>query len=352
MDAIITQSQLNELARYLDALWEKVGMDMRFSKHFLDRVNDARNIRPITLQEVSRLFVEAYKKFGPTFAKLGKRDEDIEGVLSDMKTNVNSPFAIKWQRDKKQFELLGQTVMRKKNFVPNKKTEKKYTVEAIQGRQMFGNPSQDLLEEISKVKKTNEAHAFVKEQLLETYGVSNVNQLDSESRERFNQQYKDFIADLTEEQIMEISDTAKKNYQTKALASVNDLAKTNPAKASKRLSAAGKVTDDYLKKMKPLGESTTINEQDSPNIADGMGARTSSATLDSWHQRARDFANQSARQRSAFAKSLYLQNQQEPFDVKTNNLNNNLNMSKKNISGMTEDKKNKELANNTELEGI
>ena len=45
----ITPVILNKLEKYLDALFARLGIDVEFTRHFLDRVNDERNIKQITV---------------------------------------------------------------------------------------------------------------------------------------------------------------------------------------------------------------------------------------------------------------------------------------------------------------
>jgi len=52
-----------------------------------------------------------FKKHGKKIAALGP---DAEAVLNDMQTDVNMPFALKW--DGKELDLIAKTVMRKPNF--------------------------------------------------------------------------------------------------------------------------------------------------------------------------------------------------------------------------------------------
>ena len=107
----ITQSDIDQLERYADRLFASVGIDVEFTRHFLDRVNDARNKTQITPAELTRLFKQSYKKYGKKIAKLGP---DAEAVLNDMRTDINMPFALKW--DGKELDLVAKTVMRKSNF--------------------------------------------------------------------------------------------------------------------------------------------------------------------------------------------------------------------------------------------
>src|SRR6056300_325957 len=110
-DAKISKSDLDGVEKYADRLYKSVGIDVEFTRHFLDRVNDERNKKQITVAELIRLFKQSYKKHGKKIAQLGP---DAEAVLNDIQTDVNMPFALKW--DGKELDLVAKTVMRKKNF--------------------------------------------------------------------------------------------------------------------------------------------------------------------------------------------------------------------------------------------
>ena len=107
----VTKSDLDQIERYADRLFGAVGIDVEFTKHFLDRVNDERNVKQITPSELTRLFKQTYKKHGKTIAKLGP---DAEAVVNDMKTDINMPFVLNLKGG--ELELVAKTVMRKKDF--------------------------------------------------------------------------------------------------------------------------------------------------------------------------------------------------------------------------------------------
>ncbi len=107
----ITKKDLDGVEKYADRLYKSLGIDVEFTRHFLDRVNDARNKKQITVAELIRLFKQSYKKYGKKIAKLGP---DAEAVINDMQTDVNMPFVLKW--DGKELDLIAKTVMRKKDF--------------------------------------------------------------------------------------------------------------------------------------------------------------------------------------------------------------------------------------------
>ena len=110
----VTKKDLEAIEKYADRLFNAVGIDVNFTKHFLARVNDERNKKQITKEELKRLFREAYKKYGKKISKLG---DDAEAVLKDMRTDINVPFILKWNKKEQEFDLVAKTVMRKKNFL-------------------------------------------------------------------------------------------------------------------------------------------------------------------------------------------------------------------------------------------
>ena len=54
LDRKITQSDVDTLEKFADKLFAKVGIDVEFTHHFLQRVNDERNVKPITVSELVR----------------------------------------------------------------------------------------------------------------------------------------------------------------------------------------------------------------------------------------------------------------------------------------------------------
>lgn len=145
-DNEITQDELKLLAEYLDMLWDKIkdqktiktDLATSFSRHFLDRVNDERNRRQITIGELAKLFKNAYNTYGKKIVSLGPNQE---AVLNDMQSNVNVPFVLKWDRNKNELDLVAKTVMRKKDF---RSSDQKFVVEGrrviMEGGNVFELP--------------------------------------------------------------------------------------------------------------------------------------------------------------------------------------------------------------------
>ena len=107
----IKKSDLDQIEKYADRIFASLNIDVEFTRHFLDRVNDKRNVKQITSAELTRLFKQSYKKYGKKIAQLGP---DAEAVISDMKTNINMPFVLNLKGQ--ELELVAKTVMRKKDF--------------------------------------------------------------------------------------------------------------------------------------------------------------------------------------------------------------------------------------------
>jgi len=111
----VTQQQLDALEKVLDQVFSKVGIDIEFTRHFIDRVNDERNVKPISIKELAMLFKKEFIKYGKPIAQLGP---DAQAVMKDLETDINIPFVLNWNG--KELELVAKTVMRKKNFkTPN-----------------------------------------------------------------------------------------------------------------------------------------------------------------------------------------------------------------------------------------
>tara|TARA_B110000977_G_C11053331_1_gene483136 strand:+ start:282 stop:2252 length:1971 start_codon:yes stop_codon:yes gene_type:complete len=107
----ITKSQLNAIEKYADNLFAKLGIDIEFTKHFLDRLNDKRNIKPISIPELMGMFKRLHRKHGKPLSKI---DNDFEAVVKDFNNNINIPFAINVTPE--DIDLVAKTVMRKKDF--------------------------------------------------------------------------------------------------------------------------------------------------------------------------------------------------------------------------------------------
>ena len=108
----ISKGELDQVEKYADKLFAAVGIDVEFTRHFLDRVNDERNKKPINTAELIRLFRLTYKKHGKKIPKMGP---DAQAVVRDMETDINMPFVLNVDKSG-MLDLVAKTVMRKKDF--------------------------------------------------------------------------------------------------------------------------------------------------------------------------------------------------------------------------------------------
>ena len=112
-DRKITQKDLDKLEIYADRLFKAVGIDIEFTKHFIERVNDVRNKKQINILELMRLFTKTREQYGIKIAKLGPK---AQAVIKDMITDINMPFVLQLDRKSQKLDLITKTIMRKKNF--------------------------------------------------------------------------------------------------------------------------------------------------------------------------------------------------------------------------------------------
>jgi hypothetical protein len=109
----VTQSELNDVERIADEWFEDYGIDVQFTKHFIERVNDERNGKPISAEELEDLFTQTAEKYGE---KLSNLPDDYQAVLFKLRNDINLPFALNYDDKNDEMDLVAKTVMRKKNF--------------------------------------------------------------------------------------------------------------------------------------------------------------------------------------------------------------------------------------------
>ena len=62
----VKKSDLDQIERYADRLFASLGIDVEFTRHFMDRVNDKRNEKPITSAIISAFLFFADSKLSNT----------------------------------------------------------------------------------------------------------------------------------------------------------------------------------------------------------------------------------------------------------------------------------------------
>ena len=106
----ISQSDVDNLEKFADRILKKYNIDIEFTRHFVDRLNDPRNSPEIKIAELQRFFKKIQRNKGTNI----RNNPDVEAVLKDMSTNLNLPVVIKTKGS--GFEVTNKTIMRKKDF--------------------------------------------------------------------------------------------------------------------------------------------------------------------------------------------------------------------------------------------
>ena len=105
-----TQRDVSDLEKFADRILKKYNIDVEFTRHFVDRLNDPRNSPEIKVAELQRFFKKIQKNKGKNI----RNNPAVEAVLKDMSTNLNLPVVIKTKGD--EFVVTNKTIMRKKDF--------------------------------------------------------------------------------------------------------------------------------------------------------------------------------------------------------------------------------------------
>lgn len=109
----ISKDELKTIETVADNWFRKYNIDVEFTQHFYDRVNDARNGKPISSAELLGIFKRTKDKYGK---KLSTSEGDFEAVLKNIQNDLNLPFVLTYNSKNDELELIAKTIMRKKDF--------------------------------------------------------------------------------------------------------------------------------------------------------------------------------------------------------------------------------------------
>ena len=110
LQAKFTQRDVDDVEKFADRILRKYDIDIEFTRHFIDRLNDPRNNPEIKIAELQRFFKKIQRAKGQNI----RNNPDVELVLKDMSSNLNLPVVIKKRGD--SFEVVNKTIMRKPDF--------------------------------------------------------------------------------------------------------------------------------------------------------------------------------------------------------------------------------------------
>ena len=144
----VTQKQLDDLEKFADRILQKFNIDVEFTRHFADRMNDDRNNPAIKISELQKLFKKIAKEKGDKIKKHG----DAEAVIKDMQSDLNLPVVVNYKDG--EFEVVNKTIMRKKNF---KTPDPEVKYEEVELDEASGNLSPDEEKLLKKFTKKGEA---------------------------------------------------------------------------------------------------------------------------------------------------------------------------------------------------
>lgn len=108
----ISKSELQKAEDIIDMIFSQLKIDVDFTHHFFQRLNDERNGDDITVAEIVSIFSKTYTEYGK---KIAKYSDKMQAVIFDINTNINIPFIIEIDTDS-NMELKAKTIMRKKVF--------------------------------------------------------------------------------------------------------------------------------------------------------------------------------------------------------------------------------------------
>tara|TARA_R110000796_G_scaffold14446_9_gene47281 strand:- start:1305 stop:3029 length:1725 start_codon:yes stop_codon:yes gene_type:complete len=163
----VSQKELNDLEKFADRLLNKFDVDIEFTRHFADRMNDKRNKPAITVAELQRLFKKMAANKGKKIKKHGNR----EAILKDMQSDLNLPVVINWKNG--EFEVVNKTIMRKKAFKsPDPELKYEQVIESVEeiDEMSTARAITAFLSKTFKAKKYREVAKFVRKEMEKDNG--------------------------------------------------------------------------------------------------------------------------------------------------------------------------------------
>lgn len=118
----ITMSELRIIEQFADSLFKTLNVDIVFTHHFYDRLNDFRNGKEIEPEELIDIFKKFFQKYR---GKISYMPLATPAILKDLNTKINIPFTLTYNEKDDEIDFVAKTIMRKDNFLSK---EKKYYI--------------------------------------------------------------------------------------------------------------------------------------------------------------------------------------------------------------------------------
>lgn len=107
----LSWKNLKTVERIADNLFRDYGIDVKFTKHFIERINDIRNKPDIQMDELILIFKNVADSLGVKFEDSHK----MEAVIIHIASQINLPFVLQPNKGGDS-QLILKTVFRKPNF--------------------------------------------------------------------------------------------------------------------------------------------------------------------------------------------------------------------------------------------
>jgi hypothetical protein len=109
----VTWNDLQRLESVLDNMFRTAGLDIAFTRHFLERVNGSRGYGgTVSISEIQDAFRKTYDKYAK---QISGHSADWKAIINDVSKNLNMPFTLDWDGHMKKMVML--TAMKKQNFM-------------------------------------------------------------------------------------------------------------------------------------------------------------------------------------------------------------------------------------------
>lgn len=105
-----TNAELVELERQLDKMFSTLGLDVEFTRHFIERLMGRE--KRVTTDEILAAFQKLKSKYKRQLLKAKKQDAG-PGALQDFDSDLNVLFAITPDKKNNEYDLVNITVKRK-----------------------------------------------------------------------------------------------------------------------------------------------------------------------------------------------------------------------------------------------
>jgi len=110
---MVSWNDLKRLESVLDNMFFAAKLDIKFTKHFFERMNGSRGYGSnVSISEIQDAFRKTYAKYAQ---KIYSHPADWKAIILDVSKSLNMPFTLEWDGKLKKMVML--TAMKKQNFM-------------------------------------------------------------------------------------------------------------------------------------------------------------------------------------------------------------------------------------------